>query len=59
MERSGIKVQGYLRFSQKAELDELMGIVKTLPDVRIGNGIGCICLFLKEKLNQISNELKK
>lgn len=59
MERSGIKVQGYLRFSQKAELEELMSIVKTLPDVRTGSDIGSICLFLQEKLNQISNELKK
>lgn len=59
MERSGIKVQGYLRFSQKAELEELMSIVKTLPDVRTGSDIGSICLFLQEKLNQISNELKR
>lgn len=59
MERSGIKVRGYLRFSWKAELEELMSIVKTLPDVRTGSDIGSICLFLQEKLNQISNELKR
>lgn len=59
MERSGIKVRGYLRFSQKAELEELMSIVKTLPDVRIGNDIGRICLFLKEKIDQISDEIKR
>lgn len=58
MERAGIQVRSYIRFSQKSDLSELMSVVRSLPDMRSGLDIAEICWEILSAINQRSQEVK-
>ncbi len=58
MSRAEINVSGYVRFSQKAPLKDIMNVIESLPEVKTGLDIGEICLDLKRDLNRLQDELK-
>ena len=62
MNRAEITVTGYLHFSQKAPLKDLMSVIETLPEARTGLDIAHICLDLKRDINNLQvslNDVKK
>lgn len=62
MSRDGINVSGYVRFSQKAPLKNIMTMIEGLPDARTGLDIGRICLDLQRDLYHLQkylDDLKK
>lgn len=59
MEREEIPVQSYLRFSQKANLNELMNVVKGLPEARAGFDIAEICWDLQQDIDHIDTGIKE
>lgn len=59
MEREEIPVQSYLRFSQKASLNELMNVVMGLPEARAGSDIVEICWDLQQDIDHINAGIKE
>ena len=50
MQDNHINVAGYIRFSQKAKLNDLMNIIESLPDARTGLDICEICFDLRRDI---------
>lgn len=57
MNRAEINVTGYLTFSQKAPLKDMMSVIEALPDARTGLDIANICLDLKRDINNLQENL--
>lgn len=57
MSGAGIDVSGYLRFSQKADITELMSVISQLPDVHNGLDIVKIFTDMKEIHNSLNENL--
>ena len=58
IERAGIQVRSYIRFSQKSDLSELMTVVRSLPDMREGLDIVEICWEILSAIDRRSLEMK-
>ena len=58
MERAGISVKGYVRFSQKSRLDELMNIIQSLESKKTNFDITSICLRIRSDIDQLNKNLK-
>lgn len=56
MSGSGIDVSGYLRFSQKADITELMSVISQLPDIHNGLEIVKIFTDMKEIHNTLTQD---
>ena len=59
MSRAEIDVRGYVRFSQKAPLKDIMTVVESLPEGRTGLDIFHICYDLKRILAILQRNLDK
>lgn len=59
MNRAEIKVTGYLSFSQKAPLKDMMSVIETLPDARTGLDIADICWDLRRDMYYLENDLNE
>lgn len=59
MNRAEINVTGYLTFSQKAPLKDIMSVIETLPDARTGLDIVDICWDLKRDIYHFENYLSE
>ena len=57
MSRAEIDVRGYVRFSQKAPLKDIMTVVESLPEGRTGLDIFQICYDLKRDLFNLQKYL--
>lgn len=58
MERAEIDVKGYIRFSQKSRIDELMNVIQSLEAKNINNDISFICSDIQSDINLLDEKLK-
>ena len=59
MENAKIQVSGYLKFSQGHNLEELMNVIKRLPELRTNINIGSICWILHSFLGVVNDQIKE
>lgn len=58
MERAEIDVKGYIRFSQKSKINELMNVIQSLEAKNINNDISFICSDIQSDINLLDKKMK-